>query len=206
MKIYRKKKILLIFILMFTFSCRDTRPIYREFSPPLENRELNINIQSDKEIGKILRAQWYQYDENKLSDSKTIISTTFQNSNNASQYSRYENSGLKYHLKFQDTRTLTRDWISYFFFVITMTIYPMVDKFSHDCELSGFVEQEKFYYKIEIIEITYASLLLAFYTPAWDQEFNRPNISQYCVYSLLDQYIKFRNSKFSPSIPLNSVN
>jgi hypothetical protein len=154
MKIYRKKKILLIFILMFTFSCRDTRPIYREFSPPLENRELNINIQSDKEIEKILRAQWYQYDENKLSDSKTIISTTFQNSNNASQYSRYENSGLKYHLKFQDTRTL----------------------------------------KIEIIEITYASLLLAFYTPAWDQEFNRPNISQYCVYSLLDQYIKFRNT------------
>ena len=59
MKIYRKKKILLIFILMFTFSCRDTRPIYREFSPPLENRELNINIQSDKEIEKILRAQWY---------------------------------------------------------------------------------------------------------------------------------------------------
>ena len=88
MKIYIKTKILLIFILIFILFCGDTRPIYREFSPPLENGEFSIKMQSDKEIEKILRAQWYQYDEKKLSDSKTIISTTFQNLNNT----RSENS------------------------------------------------------------------------------------------------------------------
>ncbi len=203
MKIYRKTKILIIFALYFTISCGSR--VYKDFSPELESKDLNSKIQSEKEIETILQTHWYQYDEFKLSDNKTIITTTFQNLNNASEYSRSGNSGLKYHLKFQDTRTLTRDGISYFFFAITMTLYPMIDKFSHDCELSGFVEQEEFYYKLEIKENSYSSILFAFYPPALEQEIHSPNISQYCVYSLLQQYIKFRNRKFSSSISLYSA-
>lgn len=195
---------IILWIFLVNFSC--TLPEYVIYTPSLDTYKYknvdfkadadfkSTKIKTEQQVKIILYKDMGPFRGILLYDKglKTLLSSTFENWSFASDDDLATKNKINY-LELTNKAVRTDDYLSLLAFLVTLGIYPWEINFSNRCDLHGFINQEEISFKLAIEERTYASYIFILYPPAWDSMFFKPDILEYCAYSLIEKYRNTRN-------------
>jgi hypothetical protein len=203
-----ERSILFLFItfwiFLVNFSC--TLPKYIIYTPSLDTykyKNVDFKVEADFKSTKVKTEQQVKiilYKNQSLfgrvflynKGIKKLLSSTFENWNFASDDDLTPEYKVNY-LELTNKTVRTDDYLSMLAFLVTLGIYPWEINFSYRCELHGFINQEQISFNLDIEERNYASYIFILYPPSWDSMFFKPDILEYCAYSLIEKYRNTRN-------------
>ncbi len=193
-----------LWIFLVNFSC--TLPEYVVYTPSLDTdkyKNVDFKAEADFKSTKVKTEQQVKiilYKDQSLfgrvlfynKGIKKLLSLTFENWSFASDDDLASKNKINY-LELTNKAVRKDDYLSLLAFLVTLGIYPWEINFSNRCELHGFINQEQVSFNLDIEERNYASYIFILYPPAWDSMFFKPDILEYCAYSLIEKYRNTRN-------------